>query len=39
MVSATEEMLTCMDDYQRAEAGAAEGDGQRFSIAYLWHTY
>lgn len=34
MVSAMEQMLTCMDDYQKAEAGAAGGDGQRFSMAY-----
>lgn len=37
MVMATEKILTCMDAYQRAEAGAAEGDGQRFSFAYPWY--
>ena len=34
VVSAMELMCTCMDDYQKAEAGAAGGDGQRFSMAY-----
>lgn len=34
LVSAMEQMCQCMDDYQKAEAGAAGGDGQRFSMAY-----
>lgn len=34
LVSTMEQMCQCMDDYQKAEAGAAGGDGQRFSMAY-----
>ncbi|KAL7435464.1 hypothetical protein ACHAXH_006537 [Discostella pseudostelligera] len=34
MVSTMEQMCQCIDDYQKAEAGAAGGDGQRFSMAY-----
>ena len=34
VVSTMEQMIQCMDDYQKAEAGAAGGDGQRFSMAY-----
>ena len=34
IVSTMEQMIQCMDDYQKAEAGAAGGDGQRFSMAY-----
>ncbi|KAL7543252.1 hypothetical protein ACHAXR_012551 [Thalassiosira sp. AJA248-18] len=34
VVSAMEQMCQCMDDYLKAEAGAAGGDGQRFSMAY-----
>jgi len=34
LVSAMEQMCQCMDDYQKAEAGATGGDGQRFSMAY-----
>ena len=34
VVSAMELMVRCMDDYLKAEAGAAGGDGQRFSMAY-----
>jgi hypothetical protein len=34
MVSTMEQMCLCMEDYQKAEAGAIGGDGQRFSMAY-----
>ncbi|KAL7546915.1 hypothetical protein ACHAWF_010241 [Thalassiosira exigua] len=34
VISSMEQMCQCMDDYQKAEAGAAGGDGQRFSMAY-----
>ena len=34
VVSTMEQMCQCMDDYQKAEAGAAGADGQRFSMAY-----
>mmetsp|Transcript_22592 Transcript_22592/g.40424 ORF Transcript_22592/g.40424 Transcript_22592/m.40424 type:complete len:217 (+) Transcript_22592:101-751(+) len=34
LVSTMEQMCLCMDDYQKAEAGAAGADGQRFSMAY-----
>jgi hypothetical protein len=34
VVSTMEQMCQCIDDYQKAEAGAAGGDGQRFSMAY-----
>lgn len=34
LVSTMEQMCQCMDDYQKAEAGAAGADGQRFSMAY-----
>lgn len=34
LVSTMEQMLQCMDDYQKAEAGAEGGTGQRFSMAY-----
>jgi hypothetical protein len=34
MVSTMEQMCQCIDDYQKAEAGAVGVDGQRFSMAY-----
>ena len=34
MISTMEQMIQCMDDYQKAEASSAGGDGQRFSMAY-----
>ena len=34
MVSTMEQMCLCIDDYQKAEAGAVGVDGQRFSMAY-----
>jgi len=34
LVSTMEQMIQCMDDYLKAEAGATGNDGQRFSMAY-----
>ena len=33
-VSVMEQMCQCIDDYMKAEAGAAGGDAQRYSMAY-----
>jgi hypothetical protein len=34
VVSVMEQMCQCIDDYMKAEAGAAGGDAQRYSMAY-----
>jgi len=34
VISAMEQMCQCITDYEKAEAGAAGGDSQRFSMAY-----
>lgn len=38
MVSAMEQMLSCTADYQKDDAGAVGGDGQRFSMAYKYDS-
>ena len=34
VVSTMNQMVQCMDDYQKAEAGAAGAENSRFSMAY-----